>query len=85
MSIQPKFRISLIYSFFIERPFNQNLGSPLIYFFHLQTIIRQKYKIFFHLLFLFARPFDQKLGSSLVQYFYLHTTIPPELGVILTL
>ena len=41
----------MIYSFFSERPFDQNLGSPLIYLFHLQTNIQQKYEIFFHFFF----------------------------------
>ena len=77
MSIQPKFRISLIYSFFIERPFNQNLGSPLIYFFHLQTIIRQKHKIFFHLLFFFCttiRPKIRVLTNSIFLFAHDHST-----------
>ena len=51
---------------------DQNLGSPLIYFFYMHTIIWQKYVIFFHLFFFFcARPFDQKLWSTLI-YFFVH-------------
>ena len=100
-TIQPKIRIlinffyawsfdqdlgsSLVYCFFDERSSDQNLNSPLIYFFHLHTKIRQKYNIFFHLFFLSAQPFDQKLGSSLIYCFYLYTTYRSNLVVILAL
>ena len=60
MTIRPKFRILINVVFFSERQFDQNLGLPLIYFFHLQTTIRQKYKIF-HLFF---------LRYSLIYFFY---------------
>ena len=65
------------------QPFDQNLGSPLIYFFYLHTTIRQKNMILFHLIFLLSRPFDQKSGSSLIYFFYLHTTIRPKTRVLI--
>ena len=41
-----------IYSFFCVRPFDQELGSPLIYFFYLYATIRQKYMVHSHLIFI---------------------------------
>ena len=67
--------------FFCAQPFDQKLGSSLIYLFYLHTTIQQKYMNFFHSFFLCARPFNQKLGSSLIFSFYLYTTtIRPKLG-----
>ena len=54
------------------RPFDQNLGSPLIYFFYLHTTIRLKYMALFHLIFLLCttiRPRLSQLGSSLAYFF----------------
>ena len=51
----------MIYSFFSERPCLQNLGLPLIYFFHLQTTIRQKYIVLFHLIFLLYTAIQPKI------------------------
>ena len=62
------------------RPFDQKLGSSLIYSFYLHTTSRQKYVIVFHLFFLCAQPFDEKIGSPLIYCFYLYTTIRPKLG-----
>ena len=59
------------------RPFDQNLGFPLIYFFYLHTTIRLKYMFPFDFN-LCARPFDQKSGFSLIYFFYVHTTIRPK-------
>ena len=84
MTIRPKFRILLINSFFSERPFNQNLGLPLIYFFfHLQSTIRQKYKIFsfcttirpkirflINSIFLFAHGHSTKIRSDTYSLIY---------------
>ena len=64
-------------------PFDQNLGSTLIYFFYLHTTIRQKNMTLFHLIFLLSRPFNQKSGSSLIYFFYLHTTIRPKTKVLI--
>ena len=66
--------------FLCARPFEQKLGSSLIYFFYLHTTIQQKYMIVFLLFFLCAQPFDQKLGSSSMYFFHLYTTIQPKLG-----
>ena len=48
-TIRPNYRVffHLLYSFFSAQPFDQKLGSSLIYFFHLHTTIQQKYMIFF--------------------------------------
>ena len=87
-TIRPNCRVlfHLFYSFFSARPFDQKLGSSLIYIFHLHTTIRQKYMTFLSFILSFcARLFDQKLVSSLIYFFYLYMTIRPKLGVTLTL
>ena len=43
------------------RPFDQNLGSPLIYFFYLHTTIRLKYMVLFHLIFLLCMTIQPKI------------------------
>ena len=43
------------------RPFDQNLGSPLIYFFYLHTTIRLKYMILFNLIFLLCTTIRPKI------------------------
>ena len=43
------------------RPFDQNLGSPLIYFFYLHTTIRLKYMVLFHLIFLLCTTIRPRL------------------------
>ena len=60
-STKKKIWSSFIYSFVCTQPFDQKLGSSLIYFFYLHTTIRQKYIVLFHSFSLSARPFDQKL------------------------
>ena len=47
-TILPNYRVlfHLFYSFFSARPFDQKLGSSLIYIFNLHTTTRQKYMIF---------------------------------------
>ena len=40
--------LSFIYFFFRARPFNQKLGSSLIYFFHLHTFLSFIYSFFVH-------------------------------------
>ena len=42
----------LIFNLSFVRPFDQDLGTSLIYFFSLYTTIRQKYMVPFHLIFL---------------------------------
>ena len=48
-TIRPNYRVlfHLFYSYFSARPFDQKLGSSLIYFIYLHKTIRQKYLIFF--------------------------------------
>ena len=43
------------------RPFDQNLGSPLIYLFYMHTIIQQKYVALFHLIFLLRPTIQPKI------------------------
>ena len=57
------------------RPFDQNLGSPLIYFFYLHTTIRLKYMVLFHLIFLLCTTIRPRLRVLTDLFFYLHTTI----------
>ena len=87
-TIQPNYKVlfHLIYSFLSARSFDQKLGSPLIYFFHLHTTIWQKY-IFFFLSFVFAlcttnRPKNRVFINLLFLFVHDHST---ELGVTLIL
>ena len=87
-TIRPNYRVlfHLFYSFFSARPFDQKLGSSLIYFFHLHTTIRQKYMIFF-LSFILSlcttiRPKNRVLINLLFLFVHDHLT---NLGVTLTL
>ena len=82
----PNYRVLFHFYFFSARPFDQKLGSSLIYIFHLHTTIRQNIWLSFsHLFFLCARQFNQKLISSLIYIFGLYMTIRPKLGVALIL
>ena len=60
------------------RPFNQNLGSPLIYLFYMHATIRQKYMVFFHLIFLFCTTIRPKIRVVIDLFFYVHATIRPK-------
>ena len=71
MTIRQKHMIFLHLFFLCARPFDQQLGSSMIYFFYLHTTIPQKYMIVFHLFFPCAQPFDYQLGSSL--FFFICT------------
>ena len=73
--------VSFIY-LFCARPFDQDLLSPLIYFFYLHTTIRQKCIVLFHFFFLLFMIIQPKLGSSLIYFFYLSTTIRPNYMVL---
>ena len=82
----PNIWSSFIYSFFSARPFDQKLGSSLIYFFRLHTTIRQKYMIFF-LSFILSlcttiRPKNRVLINSL--FLFVHN-LSTKLGVSLAL
>ena len=61
------------------RPFDQNLGSPLIFFFIICTwpFGKNVWSSFIYS-FLSVRPFHQKLESSLIYLIYMHTTIRPK-------
>ena len=87
-AIRSNYRVlfHLLYSFFSARPFDQKLGSSLIYFFHLHTTIQQKYMIFF-LSFILSlcttiRPKNRVLINLLFLFVHDHLT---KLGVTLTL
>ena len=56
---------SFIFVFF-TRPFDQEIGFSLTYFFYLYTIVLQKCMVLFRIFFLCAQPLDQKLGTSLI-------------------
>ena len=74
----PNIWSSFIYSFFSARPFDQKLGSLLIYFIHLQKIIPQKYMIFFVSVILSLCRTIRPKNRVLINYnlfFYLYTTI----------
>ena len=86
-TIRPNYRVffHLLYSFFSAQPFDQKLGSSLIYFFHLLTTIRQNYMIFF-LSFILClcttiRPKNRVLINLLFLFVHNHST---KLGVTLT-
>ena len=64
------------------RPFDQNLGSPLIYFFYLHTTIRLKYMVLFHLIFLLCTTIRPKYMVFFHLFFLLCTTIRPRLRVL---
>ena len=83
----PNIWSSFIYSFFSARPFDEKLGSSLIYFIYLQKIIRQKYMIFFVFFILsLCRTIRPKIESSLIIiYFFICTRPFDKLGVTLTL
>ena len=42
-------------------PYDQKLGSQLIYFFYMHTTIRQKYMVLFHLIFLLCTTIRPKI------------------------
>ena len=60
------------------RPFDQNLGSSLIYLFYMHATIRQKYMVFFHLIFLFCTTIRPKIRVVIDLLFYVHATIRPK-------
>ena len=86
----PNIWSSFIYSFFSARPFDQKLGSSLIYFFHLHktmifffsfilslcTTIRPKNRVLINLLFLFVHDHSTKLGVTLTLLFILFLDVP---------
>ena len=67
------------------RPFDQNLGSSLIYLFYMHATIRQKYMVFFHLIFLFCTTIRPKIRVLIGLFFYVHATIRPKYMVLLHL
>ena len=64
------------------RPFDQNLGSPLIYFFYVHPTMRPKYMVLFHLFFLQCTTIRPKIRVHIDLFFYLHTTIRPNHRVL---
>ena len=65
------------------RPFDQNLGSPLIYLFYMYATIRQKYMVFFHLIFLFCTTIRTKIRVLIdLYFFYVYATIRPKYIVL---
>ena len=64
------------------RPFDQNLGSPLIYFFYVHPTMRPKYMVLFHLFFLQCTTIRPKIRVHIDLFFYLHTTIRPNYRVL---
>ena len=52
------------------RPFDQNLGSPLIYLFYMHTIIGEKYMVLFHLIFLLCTIIRPKIGVHTDLFFF---------------
>ena len=76
----------LFYSLLSARPFDQKIGSSLIYFFRLHTTIRQIYMTFFlsfiHSLCTTIRSKNRVLINLLILFVHDHST---KLGVTLTL
>ena len=60
---------------FCARPFDQTLGSSLIYFFYVHTTIQPKYIVLFHLFLFLCMTIRPRLDSSLIYFLYFHTTI----------
>ena len=60
------------------QPFDQALGSLLIYLFYMHATIRQKYMVFFHLIFLFCTTIRPKIRVVIDLFFYVHATIRPK-------
>ena len=54
------------------QPFDQALGSLLIYLFYMHATIRQKYMVFFHLIFLFCTTIRPKI-RVLIDLFFMCT------------
>ena len=82
----PTFRwSSFIYSFFSTRPFNQKLGSSLIYFFRLDTTSWQQYMILSHLFFLLRSTIRPKIRVHTDLLLHLCTTIRPKFMVLINL
>ena len=85
-TIRPKIRVHIDLFFIWTRPFDQIIGSSLIYFFCLHTTIWQKYMTFFlsfiHSLCRTIRPKNRVLINVLFLFVHDHST---KLGVTLTL
>ena len=84
-TIRRNYMVFFHYSFFSAWPFDQNLGSILIFFFFfdLYTTMWPKIMVLIDLIFFICtRPFGQKWGSSLIYFFYLHKTIRPNYMVL---
>ena len=64
------------------QPFDQALGSLLIYLFYMHATIRQKYMVFFHLIFLFCTTIRPKIRVLIDLFFYAHATIRPKYMVL---
>ena len=62
--------------------FDQNLETPVIYFFYLHIIIWQKWMVLFYCSFFCAKPLDQKLESSMIYFLHVYTTIWPKYRVL---
>ena len=99
-TIQPEFRVPTelfilyacdlskkIYSllFFSAWPFDQKLGSSLIYFFMCTQPSDQNIWSSFIYTFFWAQPFNKKLRSTLIFFFYMYTAIQPKVRVLINL
>ena len=77
-TIRPNCRALFHFYFFSARPFDQKLGSSLIYIFHLHTTIRQKYMTFFlsfiHSLCMTIRPKISVLINLFILFVHDHST-----------
>ena len=80
-TIRPNYRFLFHFYFFSARPFDQKLGSSLIYIFHLHTTIRQKYMTFLSFILFLCTTIRPKI--SVLINFFLYMTIRPKLGVTL--
>ena len=64
------------------RPFDQNLGSPLMYLLYMHATIQQKYVFFFHLIFLFCPTIRPKIRVLIDLFFYMHVTMQQKYTVV---
>ena len=72
IAVRPNIWYSFIYSFFCVRPFNQELWSSLISFFHFHTTILQRIIVLIYLFLLFAHDHSTKIYGlcSFISFIY---------------
>ena len=81
-TIRPKINVHTDLFLVCTRPFDQKLGTSLIYFFCLNTTIRPNYRFLFHLFLLQCTTIRPKIEIHIDLFLYLHTTIWPNYRIL---